>query len=515
MSGRLFDRYVIVDWSAASRPTTGRDSIWIGIHSGGSTTVENIATRAGALARLRDYAADALAAGERVLMGFDFPFGYPAGVARHLTGRPCARALWQWLADRLADGPDNANNRFEIASDINRRYTGTGPFWGRPGTWDFPDIPITATERRGTGHPPERRLADSRAKGAKTVWQLAYAGAVGSQVLTGLPALLALRNDPDLAAHLTIWPFDTGLETPTAPVVLAEIYPSLIPPDRSETVKDAGQVRAVADWMAGLDAVGTLPPLFAGPPDATERERHLIATEEAWILGLEAAVPKYRARHDAPAAAPPRLRYQRDPAEIYRHSFAMVEAEARLDHLPADLRPLAVRLVHACGMPEVTARLAWSADVARVATDALADGGPILCDCQAVASMVIRRHLPRDTRVLCTLDHPETTDRARQIANTRSAAAVELWRADIAGAVVAIGNAPTALFHLLELIDQGWPKPAAILGFPVGFVGAAESKAELAANPRGIPFMTLRGRRGGSAMAAAAVNALAVVAAPA
>ncbi|HUF55141.1 MAG TPA: precorrin-8X methylmutase [Thermohalobaculum sp.] len=203
------------------------------------------------------------------------------------------------------------------------------------------------------------------------------------------------------------------------------------------------------------------------------------------------------------------LRYERDPASIYAQSFATVEAEARLDHLPADLRGVAVRLVHACGMTDVPNRLAWSDDVARAARAALAAGRPVLCDCEMVASGIIRARLPAANPVLCTLNERRVPARARAIGNTRSAAAVELWAGHLAGAVVAIGNAPTALFHLLELIDAGAPRPAAILGFPVGFVGAAESKAELARDPRGAAFLTLRGRRGGSAMAAAAVNALA------
>ena len=160
-------------------------------------------------------------------------------------------------------------------------------------------------------------------------------------------------------------------------------------------------------------------------------------------------------------------------------------------------------------MTDIPNRLAWSDDVALAARAALKDGAPILCDCEMVASGVIRRLLPAKTEVFATINDPRTAPRATEIANTRSAAAVELWEDSIEGAIAVFGNAPTALFHLLELIDQGWPKPAAILGFPVGFIGAAESKAELAARPRGVPFLTLRGRRGGSAMAAAAVNAIA------
>jgi len=167
------------------------------------------------------------------------------------------------------------------------------------------------------------------------------------------------------------------------------------------------------------------------------------------------------------------------------------------------------RLIHACGMVEIADRLAWSSDAFQAGHAALQSGAPILCDCEMVGAGIIRRYLPAGNDVIVTLNNDDVPERAAHIGNTRSAAAVELWEPHLEGAVVAIGNAPTALFHLLELIDAGGPKPAVILGFPVGFIGAAESKAELAANPRGVPFVALRGRRGGSAIASAAVNALA------
>jgi precorrin-8X/cobalt-precorrin-8 methylmutase len=201
--------------------------------------------------------------------------------------------------------------------------------------------------------------------------------------------------------------------------------------------------------------------------------------------------------------------YEKDPAAIYAQSFATVREETRIDRFPADMQGVIIRLVHACGMVEIADRLAFSPGAGRAGRAALASGAPILCDCEMVAAGIIRRRLPAGNAVIVTLNDPTVPGLATAIGNTRSAAAVGLWRDRIEGAVVAIGNAPTALFHLLDLIDQGWPRPALILGFPVGFVGAAESKAELAANPRGTPFVALRGRKGGSAMAAAAVNALA------
>ena len=201
--------------------------------------------------------------------------------------------------------------------------------------------------------------------------------------------------------------------------------------------------------------------------------------------------------------------YEKDPKAIYAQSFATVRAEARLDRFAADMRPLITRLIHACGMVEVADRLAYSADAFAAGRAALRAGAPVLCDCEMVGAGIIRRYLPAGNEVIVTLNDPAVPDLAHKIANTRSAAAVDLWQDRLDGAVVAIGNAPTALFHLLELLDAGAPKPAVILGFPVGFVGAAESKAELASNPRGCDFVALRGRRGGSAMASAAVNALA------
>jgi precorrin-8X/cobalt-precorrin-8 methylmutase len=201
--------------------------------------------------------------------------------------------------------------------------------------------------------------------------------------------------------------------------------------------------------------------------------------------------------------------YEKDPAAIYAQSFATVRAEARLDRFDPAMQAVAIRLIHACGMVDVADRLAFSPGAAEVGRAALRAGAPVICDCGMVAAGVIGRSLPAGNEVLVTLNDPRVPGLARVLRTTRSAAATELWHDRLEGAVVAVGNAPTALFHLLETMEAGGPVPALILGFPVGFVGAAESKAELAARPRGAAFIALRGRRGGSAMAAAAVNALA------
>ena len=201
--------------------------------------------------------------------------------------------------------------------------------------------------------------------------------------------------------------------------------------------------------------------------------------------------------------------YIRDGQEIYRQSFATIRAEADLSAIPADLEKLAVRLIHACGMVDVVQDLRFSPGAGAAGRAALAKGAPILCDARMVAEGITRARLPANNPVICTLRDDSVPELARELGNTRSAAALELWRPHQEGSVVVIGNAPTALFYLLEMLDAGAPKPALILGFPVGFVGAMESKDALAADSRGVPYVIVRGRRGGSAMAAAAVNALA------
>jgi precorrin-8X/cobalt-precorrin-8 methylmutase len=201
--------------------------------------------------------------------------------------------------------------------------------------------------------------------------------------------------------------------------------------------------------------------------------------------------------------------YERDGAEIYRRSFETIRAEADLGSIPGDLEKLVVRVVHSCGMVDVVPELRFSPGAGRRGRDALAAGAPVLADSRMVAEGITRRRLPAANEVVCTLNDGEVAAMAEAMGTTRAAAAVDLWLPRLGGAVVAIGNAPTALWRLLELLDAGAPRPALILGFPVGFVGAAESKQALAEQAHGVPFVTLLGRRGGSAMAAAAVNALA------
>lgn len=201
--------------------------------------------------------------------------------------------------------------------------------------------------------------------------------------------------------------------------------------------------------------------------------------------------------------------YIRDGAEIYRQSFATIRAEANLSAFPSDIAQVVVRMIHASGEVDLTEVVAATPDVVRNARAALNAGAPVLCDANMVAAGVTRRRLPADNEVLCTLTDPSVRALAEKLGTTRTAAALELWGDRLDGAVVAIGNAPTALFHLLEMLAAGAPKPAAVVGGPVGFIGAAESKEDLIASQLGLEYLVVRGRRGGSAITAAAVNAIA------
>ena len=290
----LFDAYVMVDWSAASQPRRGKDSIWytVLIRDGATTTrtaLENPSTRHQATAELIDRLHGLLGEGRRVLVGFDFPFGFPDGTASRLgvTGLPW-RHVWQELHDDIADSDSNANNRFDVAEQLNRRLSGEAfPFWGD----------VRETRRRylyrrgrrphGPGDLAERRLCDRKFRSAQPVWKLAGAGSVGSQALMGIPRVWQIRRDPRLAMHCHIWPFETGLRyDPRPQLILAEIYPSQVPPAPLPNLpKDAGQVVAMTDHLALADAQDTLAALFAGDPALTAAERRSIEREEAWILG--------------------------------------------------------------------------------------------------------------------------------------------------------------------------------------------------------------------------------------
>jgi precorrin-8X/cobalt-precorrin-8 methylmutase len=538
----MFDTVVMVDWSAANVARQGRDSIWLCRRDVDGETLVNPPTRHQARTLLADWLATAQRRGHRTLLGFDFPFGYPAGFASRLglAGAPW-RAVWGEIAGLLEDGPNNRNNRFDVAAGFNRRVSnGPFPFWGCPAGRAGPFLAPTFHRGHDGATLAERRLIDrpQYMPGAQPCWKLCYTGSVGSQALTGIPVVRALRGDSRWRDVARIWPFETGLRPPPPDVqlIFAEVYPSLWREPIRAAHKahpaeplDKIQVSQVAALLAERDRSATLSALFYGDPALTRDERRQVEDEEAWTLGVTAPrgrppsapiagvagarsgprpTPPPRAGEGSGEPSPRKYDYLRDPQAIARRSAALVRAEADLARFPRSLRPVALRIAQATGDPAVIDDLAWSAKAVTAGRSALAAGRPVIVDAGMVAAGIRRDRLPAGNDVRCFLRDPAVAALAGERGTTRSAAAVELWRPDLEGAVVAIGNAPTALFRLLEILAEGVGSPALILGFPVGLVGAAEAKAALAAFGGGIEFITLHGRRGGSAVAAAAVNAL-------
>jgi precorrin-8X/cobalt-precorrin-8 methylmutase len=288
----LFDHYVIVDWSAENRPKTGHDSIWI-CHRGpnGELGCANPATRHAAKLLLADILADVAARGERAVLGFDFPFGYPAGFADRLgLAGPPWRMLWDEIASLLHDHDDNRNDRFEVGAALNRRVSGGPfPFWGCPSGKAGKFLGAKKPDGYAPEGLAEKRLIDERMTGAQPCWKLAYPGCVGSQALTGIPVVRALRDHPRWSETAQVWPFETGLSAPKgAQVVFAEVYPSLWKLNSQEKPKDKAQVRDVAQRFADLDRSGAFADLFAGDPNLTDEQRRRVVSEEAWTLGVMA-----------------------------------------------------------------------------------------------------------------------------------------------------------------------------------------------------------------------------------
>ena len=331
----LFDTHIIVDWSARSKPSPkkpGKDAIWWAVARDGMVAEPWYErTRHNAIVRLADLIQAEREENRRVLVGFDFPFGYPAGVAQRLAKSASAFALWNWLAAQIDDGESNDNNRYEVATKINKHYPGLGPCWGRPSSWDYPDVPIGGSERDlQHTHPQERRIADGHAKGAKTVWQLLYTGSVGSQALLGIPALERLRHWPGLRGQVAVWPFDSDLAVPDKPVVLAEVYPSLLRDAikvhaRPDEVPDHAQVRINAHAFASLDTANELDPLFSGARYLSPDQRKQVVAEEGWILGLGHEAKLRAAAETGPAqlagTSPPQPAPNADPSHDAGKSF--------------------------------------------------------------------------------------------------------------------------------------------------------------------------------------------------
>ena len=468
----VFDAYVMVDWSAASVPAAGADSIWIASAERRDGALPPVIwktrdPRRAASALLADRLSDLVARDRVTLVGFDFAFGYP----RRL--RP--PTAWRWgrlarrleeIAARARDGDDNANNRFEVAAALNQRISGGPfPFWGCPARAAGPLL----SPRKPAGFDETRRTSPLRPRRRRSA----------SGVEAGLSRL---RRQPDPARHrpparaaassvagrgrphLAVRDGAAALERPGTGdwrVLFAEIYPSIFDSRAiAHQVKDARQVQAVVEHVSRLDETGRAGGVVRRASGSDSGATPAIETEEAWILGIGTA--------GGSRFAKPRRDYDyiRDPDEIYRRSFAIIRAEADLRVLPADLEA-AGRAADPChGRSPHHRRPGLERRGRRRGRQALASGATILVDTEMVAAGIIRNRLPADNSVICTLAEPGVGEAARAAGTTRSAAAVDCWRDRLAGAVVAIGNAPTALFRLLELIDEGAPRPAVILGFP-------------------------------------------------
>lgn len=294
-AGTLFDAYLMVDWSASSKPKTGADSVWYCLlePAEGRLFTTNPPTRQQACEEIRGQLVDLVSRGLRTLVGFDFPYGFPRGTGARLgfSGGPAWRAMWDELSLLIDDEANNQNNRFSVAAHVNGGMTtGPAPFWGCPPSQSGPFL----HPKKPQPWPkdiPELRLADKAVSGPKSIWQLYGAGSVGSQALLGIPRLVALRDDPALHAVSHVWPFESGGVAPAVPasgtpfLLHAEIYPSLVPPSPFEETKDAAQVRALAEYFARLDDEGDLG--AALDLSALSKESHQAAVrEEGWILGV-------------------------------------------------------------------------------------------------------------------------------------------------------------------------------------------------------------------------------------
>jgi precorrin-8X/cobalt-precorrin-8 methylmutase len=288
----MFDVVIVVDWSAANVPRVGRDSIWLCRRDADGESLVNLPTRHAAKMLLGEWLAAAHQSGRQVLLGFDFPFGYPAGFAARLgLGDPPWRAVWDEIAGLVKDDEDNRNNRFDVAEALNHRVSGGNfPFWGRPAAPAREHLGVKHHRRHDHDGLAERRLVDLHIPSAQPCWKLLGAGSVGGQALTGIPVARALRDDPRWRGETQVWPFETGLQPPVeAAIVIAEVYPSLwsVIPGADET-KDAAQVRTVARYLTERDCAGALGELFVGDPALTAAERRRVEREEAWTLGVTA-----------------------------------------------------------------------------------------------------------------------------------------------------------------------------------------------------------------------------------
>lgn len=283
----LFDSYIAVDWSAANTPKRGKDSIWIGeLGPEGRVPSQNPPTRHAAMEEIATRLVAARRRGERMMLGFDFVFGYPRGAAAAMAGGPDWQALWRYLAAEVIDAPDNSSNRFQLAAAINQRLADGPHFWGHPHQHSY----ATLHPRRPASaylNIPERRAAERYVRSAQPVWKLTGVGSVGSQAMLGIARLEALRSDPRFAADLAVWPFETGFaDDLSKPIIVTEIYPSLFPVTEADGLpRDRAQVELTTTRFAELDRAGLLAQFLGPPAGLAADERAILIAEEGWIAG--------------------------------------------------------------------------------------------------------------------------------------------------------------------------------------------------------------------------------------
>jgi hypothetical protein len=283
----LFDRYIAVDWSAANTPKRGKDSIWIGeFGPEGRVPSENPSTRHAAMETIATRLLAARQRGERIMLGFDFVFGYPRGASAAIAGAADWCALWQFFAAHVEDQPDNRSNRFQLAETVNLRLADGPHFWGHPHQHSYTGL-HPKRPPAGYANIPERRFAEAFVRTAQPVWKLSGVGSVGSQAMLGIARLEALRNDPRFAADIAVWPFETGFtDDLTKPINIVEIYPSLFPVTAADGLpRDRAQVEITTTRFAELDRAGLLGTILSPPTDLSPADRAVLLTEEGWIAG--------------------------------------------------------------------------------------------------------------------------------------------------------------------------------------------------------------------------------------
>lgn len=522
----IFDSYIVIDWSAAATPKIGADSIWLGIKTPSQPlTLYNPATRHQAMAIIKSHAQQAIATNTRLLIAIDIGLSYPIGFDRlmppeYSKNSPPWRILWDYFADNITDDEHNHNNRHDVLNNLNKiiaEHTGQGIFWGNNNKHHYTHFPNKKIRRDDIA---EYRFCETQCKKQgksrpQSQFQCSGIGAVGGQSALGLYHLAQLQRDPEITDHIAIYPYENITHLGGARqknITLSETYLSLFHNNNfhansTHDIKDARQCEDFLTHITALDQQGGLLPMMLAPLHfdtlhVAPPAQHQILHHEGWILGLD---PQHR---QSPTH---QQHYIHTPQAIYDRSFNIINTHIGNDDKLAHI--IKQRMIHAIGDASIADDIIIDGDIIGTFQHLYDKDLKIFCDCQMLTHAIIKSTLPPHHRLICNIDDARTAHIAQQQNITKSMAQVELWRdADpknsLKDSIVVIGNAPTALFTLLEMIKQS-PQhtPKAIIALPVGFVGAAEAKYALTLQSP-CPYITLLGARGGSAVAGAALNAI-------